>query len=312
MKLIDALSLALQPHTGRPDVLGLVGAILSGGEGLYRRLKTSKLGRYAELRTFNATGDLQSAQDDASNKLFFNALRKQANLGGYLSEESGEFVSLGSGDLIVAIDPFDGSRAFQNGIPAGTIFAIFDRGAGKGFLHGRSIVAAGVIFYGLRLEAIICIGGATFWLDTLGPARLEKLGSGDRFYCANLSNLHRWPAGWGEFFTDKVISPPVGASHNMRWFGSLAAHAKALIYSGGLFAYPPDRRADYSQGHLRLHYEAMPMAYIFEALGGAASNGHIPILECKFTEAHARTPLILGESGAVAELVSSIHKHGQQ
>jgi fructose-1,6-bisphosphatase I len=43
-----------------------------------------------------------------------------------------------------------------------------------------------------------------------------------------------------------------------------------------------------------LLYEANPLAFVVEAAGGAAIDGHIDILNVMPTELHQRTPLYIG------------------
>jgi fructose-1,6-bisphosphatase I len=63
---------------------------------------------------------------------------------------------------------------------------------------------------------------------------------------------------------------------------------------GGIFAYPADSKSP--EGKLRLLYEANPFAFLFEAAGGAATNGTDRILDLVPTSLHARTALVLGST----------------
>ena len=48
------------------------------------------------------------------------------------------------------------------------------------------------------------------------------------------------------------------------------------------------------QGKLRLLYEAAPFAFLFEAAGGAATDGLNPILDIRPDKLHQRVGLALG------------------
>ena len=47
-------------------------------------------------------------------------------------------------------------------------------------------------------------------------------------------------------------------------------------------------------------YEANPFAFLFEAAGGAASDGSVRILDLEPTHMHQRTSLVIGSKEEVA------------
>ncbi len=77
------------------------------------------------------------------------------------------------------------------------------------------------------------------------------------------------------------------------------------------FAYPPDSRLGYDQGHLRLIYEAIPISYIVEALGGRATNGNASIHSVVPSDFHQKTPFAFGEKAMIVELEASIRRDQQ-
>jgi len=52
----------------------------------------------------------------------------------------------------------------------------------------------------------------------------------------------------------------------------MVAEAHRVLSRGGIYLYPADIRNGYSQGRLRLIYEANPIAWLIEQAGGAAST----------------------------------------
>lgn len=60
---------------------------------------------------------------------------------------------------------------------------------------------------------------------------------------------------------------------------------------------------------LRLLYECIPMAFIISQAGGTASNGQIPILDIQPMAIHERSPIFLGSSNDVDEILQIIEKH---
>lgn len=60
---------------------------------------------------------------------------------------------------------------------------------------------------------------------------------------------------------------------------------------------------------LRLLYECIPMAYIVSQAGGSASNGKIQILDIQPSNIHERSPIFLGSTDDVNEILDIIKKH---
>lgn len=90
---------------------------------------------------------------------------------------------------------------------------------------------------------------------------------------------------------------------SLRYIGSLVADFHRNLLGGGVFYYPADTRdPGLPHGKLRLLYEAAPLAFLTEQAGGAASDGHRPILDIQPTELHQRTPLYIGDKRLVEEM----------
>ena len=56
------------------------------------------------------------------------------------------------------------------------------------------------------------------------------------------------------------------------------------------------------EGKIRLLYEAIPFAFIFEIAGGIASNGYKRLLDVEYSEIHQRTPIILSSKYEFSKL----------
>ena len=78
----------------------------------------------------------------------------------------------------------------------------------------------------------------------------------------------------------------------------MVADVHRILLKGGVFLYPPTKKAP--KGKLRLMYEANPMAMLVEQAGGKAlvAPGQ-RILEVQPTDIHQRTPVILGSPDEV-------------
>lgn len=250
----------------------------------------------------NASGDFVTTEDLVAQRIFSKALKNSRLVKTLISEESEFPIQLGGSNFSVSLDPFDGSKAFKFGIPAGSIFCIFPAVESIRDFGGSNAIAAGFFIYGRELEFVLCVNGQTYHLMRNSFRQLEALGAGERFLCVNMSNFGYWESGWQNFFDDFTLEPKSHNHRNQRWFGSLVTHTKTLMISGGLFAYPQDSRAGFELGHLRLIYEAIPMAFIIESLGGAGSDGLNRVLSKVPTNTHQKTPLVLGEATLVASL----------
>ncbi len=90
----------------------------------------------------------------------------------------------------------------------------------------------------------------------------------------------------------KETDPSTGRPYSLRYIGTMVGDAHRTLLSGGIFAYPGDRKNP--EGKLRLCYECNPMAYIIEQAGGRSSDGTQSILKVKPHALHQHTPVFLG------------------
>ena len=85
----------------------------------------------------------------------------------------------------------------------------------------------------------------------------------------------------------------------MRWLAAAVGELHRILLLGGCFLYPADRRKGYENGRLRTVYEAVPIAFLIEQAGGAATDGQGPILDRQPASPHENTPLIFGATEEV-------------
>jgi fructose-1,6-bisphosphatase I len=286
------------------DIASVLSALCKAANDLSKTLLTESGGTYEEIGITNPTGDSQSMQDKNAEHMFSSELRRLPEVGHFVSEEAQTSIRFGDGCISVAIDPFDGSKAFRFGIPAGTIFALFRNSRQAKDFNGERLVASGFFLYGLRTEVFFAISGRVFVISKDSWAEISKLGDSEGYVCFNFSNLRNFTDGWHDFFADYMKTGGVGS--NGRWYGCLCVHAKATIMTGGLFAYPPDKRKGYERGHLRFVYEALPIAYLIECLGGAATDGERRILEIIPDSLHQKTPFAFGEKALIKKLMERV------
>lgn len=282
-------------------------ALFAAGETIYNELKKGSGLKFVE--TSNESGDAQIGLDVIADEAFFQELKNAGNIKYVVSEERPDMDKISDGEYSVALDPLDGSKAALVGIPSGAIFGVFKSVKTEHDLSGDNIVSGGFFVFGMHLEVFFADGNKVykgiFDQDTsewnVLPLAQEMPSA--RFCAVNASNLTLWP-DWFRTYYMSLLDTKGGTQkpHNMRWYGSMVSEIKRLVIEGGLFAYPPDGRKGYGEGHLRLVYEAIPMAFLIKAMGGASTNGDQAILDIPVKGRHQKTPVFIGERSMIAAL----------
>ena len=296
--------------SGDPDLVAIVLALAAAAPAIAERLAAGALpGDPARIVGTNESGDRQKALDLAAHEHVLDALR-HAPVRMVLSEEAEEPIRLDENALLdVAIDPIDGSGSIGTGLPLGLLFAIWPA-APEGFTRaGRSAVAAGYVSFGHSTDMGVSLGdGVT--LATLDRARNAFRVVRERvvvprsggLLAFNAANVRHWPDGlrlWASEVGDGADGPR-GADANMRWLAAAVGELHRILLKGGTFLYPADVRPGYERGRLRLLYEAVPIAFLIEQAGGAATDGLHPILDLLPDHPHVHTPLVFGAADEVA------------
>merc|ERR1712002_985413 len=266
----------------------------------------------------NVQGEEVKKLDVLANDLFINMLRSSYASCLLISEENENEIEVETerqGKYIVSFDPLDGSSNIDCLVSIGSIFAIFKKphdgplAPGDGLQSGRQIVAAGYALYGSATMIVLSAGHGVngFMLDpsigefvlTDPDMRVKEKG---KIYSLNEGYANLWDPAVAEYVKGKKAQK-AGA----RYIGSMVADVHRTIKYGGIFMYPAT--ADSPKGKLRLLYECNPMAFVMEQAGGKASTGKLPILDVQPTDIHQRTPIFLGSSLDVQEIIDLYQKH---
>lgn len=279
-------------RAGLADILGLTGA-------------------------FNVQGEEVAKLDEFAQSAIVRLNQYTGRLAAMASEESPGIIPIPEeykkGRYVMLFDPLDGSSNIDYAISIGTIFSILRRRSTAGepateedmLQQGRDIVASGYILYGPSTMMVYSAGHGVhgFTLDqSVGEFLLThpniKLPAKPKFYSVNQGYEKYWPREIQEY-TDHLQAKNL----SLRYIGSLVADYHRNLLGGGVFYYPADTRdPSLPHGKLRLLYEAAPLAFLTEQAGGAASDGHMPILDIQPTELHQRTPLYIGDKKLVEEM----------
>lgn len=283
------------------SLLSINQSLLKAAHSIYKELKSGN--SLVNLKTSNASHDTQIALDVFADHQFKKELKVNKGIKYILSEESPEFLKYGSGELSIAIDPLDGSKSAMVGIPSGSIFGVFKDVNEISDFSGKHILSSGFFVYGINLEVFLCYH-QNVYKGVFDPEKshwnFENLMDwpDNKMIAINASNQYQWDE-WLQDFYNELIN---GEKYNMRWYASMVTEVKRLIMQGGVFAYPADKRKSYEHGHLRLIYEAIPMAYLIHHLGGSSSNGQKSLLDVDVLALHQKTPVFLGNKQLIAQI----------
>lgn len=276
----------------------------------------------------NVQGEEQQKLDVFANETLKNALNHTGRVCVMASEEDEGPIQIPEpytpGKYVVLFDPLDGSSNIDVNAPVGTIFSIYRRQSKRGagtmadlLQPGRKLVASGYVIYGSSTMMVYTTGQGVhgFTYDpTIGEFLLShdqiSMPASGKYYSVNESHFGRWSKGvqravrglHGDF-PDRI------KGKNSRYIGSLVADFHRNLIAGGIFLYPADMERN-PQGKLRLLYEAIPMAFIAEQAGGAATDGTEPILDLVPRELHQRVPLVIGGKADVAWVAEAIREAG--
>ncbi len=256
----------------------------------------------------NVSGDSQLTLDVLADSYFQDTLASNTQVRYIVSEERPNLVAYGNGDYSVSLDPLDGSKSAAVGIPPGAIFGVFKDAQQISDFNGQHIVMGGFFVFGINLEVYFSLHGAAttgVWDACTNSWTFRRLPDmpTKKMIAINASNRTKWNP-WLQDYFDGLINheDENGNSFNLRWYASMVSEIKRLLLEGGIFSYPSDKRPGYVKGHLRLVYEAIPMAYVLAAVGGKSSNGDASILALQTTELHQKTPVFLGEAALITEM----------
>ncbi|MEO1550138.1 MAG: class 1 fructose-bisphosphatase [Pseudomonadota bacterium] len=284
----------------------LLSALADGATRIFKRLKQDP-DVFTTLGA-NTSGDIQFELDVWADDVLREALATVPSVGWVVSEELDALRKMGDGPWSVSLDPIDGSKSAATGMPPGSIFGVFKNATAPHQFCGANLCAAGFFIYGLQLELFVADkagikrfvydDGSGRWLEQSLPKSLPQGG----YFCINASNRGQWPM-WLRAHYDRIMGaqPP----DNLRWYASMVMDVKRLLLQGGVFAYPADMREGYENGHLRLVYEAIPMAFLVHSLGGLSSDGTQSLLDIAPDSLHQKSQVFLGEREKILALETS-------
>lgn len=266
------------------------------------------LGAYGNDK--NASGDAQQKLDVYANDIFKRRLAECGAVRYYASEEEDVPVLLcESGEYVVCIDPLDGSRNIDCNVPVGSIFGIYraidDASAERNAMQaGTRQVAAGYAHYSGATTLVLACGDDGAAVEyalrdgefVVANSRMKCPERG-QVYSLNDARFDDWPNGLQSYITDvRNGRGETGKQYSSRYICSLVGDFHRTLIYGGWAGNP--------RPHLRIVFEAAPLAFVARAAGAASTDGVTDALKLVPTELHQRSPLFLGSVEDIAELVA--------
>ncbi|MBQ7270421.1 MAG: class 1 fructose-bisphosphatase [Campylobacter sp.] len=255
-----------------------------------------KFAEFGYTQNQNSTGDTQLKFDVLSDKIIENEFKNTSLVKALVSEEKDGMLTINEkGEFIVAYDPLDGSSLFDVNFAIGSIFGIY-----KNEISSENLVAAAYTLYGPRLEMVICESSP----------KLYRLNPQNEFVFINelklkekgkLNATGATQKGWSEKHK-KLVNCLFEEGYRLRYSGAMVSDLhQILIKGGGLFSYPAT--TDAPNGKLRVTFEVLPFAYIYEKAGGATTNGTSnSLFEIKIEKIHQTSPCFFGSKYEIAKL----------
>ena len=255
-----------------------------------------KFAEFGYTQNQNSTGDTQLKFDVLSDKIIENEFKNTSLVKALVSEEKDEMLTINEkGEFIVAYDPLDGSSLFDVNFAIGSIFGIY-----KNEISSENLVAAAYTLYGPRLEMVVCESSP----------KLYRLNPQNEFVFINelklkekgkLNATGATQKGWSEKHK-KLVNSLFDEGYRLRYSGAMVSDLhQILIKGGGLFSYPAT--TDAPNGKLRVTFEVLPFAFIYEKAGGATTNGTSnSLFEIKIEKIHQTSPCFFGSKYEIAKL----------
>ena len=296
------------------EMAALLTAIADGAAAIEARIRIAGLnGLLGDAGNENVQGEQQQKLDVFANDTMTEVMRSLPSVAAIVSEEDDQpliFNDRPNAKFIAIFDPLDGSSNIDVNVNVGTIVSIQGMAPGGDaraalLQAGTEQVAALYVNYGPSTILVYTAGkGVHAFTLSEGEFMLSApdmlMPEQGTYYSMNEGNIGESLPVYGKAIARLRDGSLVGRKYSSRYVGSFIADFHRTLLKGGVFLYPPTRKAP--NGKLRLLYEANPLSFIAEQAGGAASNGRYRILEIVPSEPHMRTPLIIGSQSEVSAI----------
>ncbi len=261
-----------------------------------RAIKDQEMG-YSE--NCNASGDDQLKLDVYADELVEHGLKELPIVHTLISEEKEEPMPVNpEGKYTICYDPLDGSSIVDVNLSVGSIFGIYE-----GEPSGETLRGAAYVVYGPRLEMVTATAGGVVEHYRCGSSQLFNLQC-EEVRLGGKGKLNA-PGGTQKNWTPRhkaFIDSLFAEGYRLRYSGGMVPDLhQILLKGGGLFSYPGT--SDKPEGKLRLLFEVLPFALIYEAAGGEAVDERgRRLLELAPEHPHATSPCFFGSRYEISRM----------
>lgn len=255
--------------------------------------------------SINKSGDAQLRVDLRADRIFSNCF-KDLDLKAIASEEKQDLEMLDpSKELIVAFDPLDGSSLVESNLTIGSIFAIF-----KDCLEPKNLKASFYFLYGPRLELVVANALDKKLDHFIFNPSLNTWEEQKKLVLSTKGGINS-PGGTQKYWSKDhsgLIQGFFKEGYRLRYSGGMVADLhQILCKGGGIFSYPSTE--DAKHGKLRVFYEVLAFALVFELANGFGIDGKTRLLELEgFGSIHASTPCFFGSFYEINKVIEMYNK----
>ena len=255
----------------------------------------------------NKYGEVVAALDDWVNGFLCDSFIKTGVVRKIYSEElKTPLLGTPNAPFVVTLDPLDGSSNIATNNPIGSIVGIYRDDLPQ---SGRKLACAMYKLYGPVNTLVYSIGKGSHEFvkhyDSQGNAQFQLLYENMRVpEPGEVFGIGGAPLDWKPKFLKFAKDLFRKEKLKVRYSGTFVADFSQILHRGGLFSYPAAKKAP--RGKLRLVYEGVPMAFIWEQANGVSWDGKVSLLDSKGLDVDARTPLYLGNRHLIEKLKKAV------
>lgn len=272
---------------------------------------------YGDIKYLNSEINQKNSSEDSIKKIdmiahnyIIDSVKNIDNIIGCISEESDDIVLFrepkNDNNYILAFDPIDGSKNLLSNITVGTIYVLYKYNHIENTIE--DIVEAGYCLYGPRTILVRTKDDKVEHLSLnesnnfVKDCNLSLENNKSKIYCINQSNTYS-----NEI--DNLIHYFKKNNFNQRWVGSMVADCHQILCKGGIFMYPGNVKNP--NGKLRLLYEVLPFAFIFQKAGGIGLDSYYKDIigvykNYELDELHKKVPIILCSLKEYDEMITHL------
>ncbi|MDR0746387.1 MAG: class 1 fructose-bisphosphatase [Helicobacteraceae bacterium] len=248
----------------------------------------------------NATGDVQLKLDIKSDYIVEEELARIPTIKALASEEQETVHTVNSGgQYLIGYDPLDGSSLAGVNLAVGSIFGIYE----NSFI-GANLIAASYVIYGPRIEMVTAYKhNVELWRqDNSGEFKFVqtlRLRESGTLVAPGGTQQHWYP------HHKRLVDQFFSEGYRLRYSGGMVPDLhQILIKGGGIYSYPGT--TDKPGGKIRLVFESMPFAKVFEMAGGAALDDMGKrLLDGAPSSHHATSPCFIGSTTEVERAIQA-------